>query len=69
MVDGRIFEYQTFKAFAGFDPGTLHPETDKNNTTSIITTLLAQIFLFSRLSHTEQKGEKNTKENLNSNLK
>jgi len=60
MGDVRIFEYQTFKAIAGFDPGTFGQKQTKQHYGHNCYVTCSN-FLFSRLPHTEPKGEKNTK--------
>jgi hypothetical protein len=59
MVDGRIFEYQTFKGFAGFDPGTLRPETDKTTLPPQSLHYLLKFFC-SQGYHTQNKKERKT---------
>ncbi len=60
MGDVRIFEYQTFKAIAGFDPGTFGQKQTKQHYGHNCYVTCSN-FLSSRLPHTEPKGEKNTK--------
>jgi hypothetical protein len=67
--DGRIFEYQTFKAIAGFDPGTLWPETDK---TTLCPQSLPYLLKFSVLevsTHSEKERKTQRKSRLKPQIK